>query len=248
VTQRGAGIPLALAGAVGRSDPACFRSLIGAQLAAQVGSAWLLEALTPRRARPDRKQPLGLSSQALTVALVEQWRRLVLSHFHSFPFTDEELGAVEEAGVSTLVYELNPAAAYGAALCTVVLTDSHIISLRLGGGSVLSVTQDGDVFQPFLGEALDAIVTLSDSDAAKHLQTVVQDAGEMMPALLLCYPDAAPEGEAAAEALAARLLEVLESHRIGKVAAVDTWLLQTAQPNEGKETAVGIAYNAALFE
>jgi uncharacterized protein YegL len=248
VTHRGIGVPLALAGAVGSMDPGCFRSLIGAQIAAQVGSAWLLEALTPRRAKAaERKQPLGLSAQALTVAMVEQWRRLVLSHFHSFPFTDEEMEGVAGEGASTLIYEMNPAVAYGATIAAVVLTESHIVSLRLGGGGVLSMTQDGDVFQPFLGQTAEEIITLSDPDAAKHIQTVVQDAGEMMPTLLLCYPEGAPPADAAEE-LSARLMEVLESHRVGKVTAVDTWLLQAAQPNEGEEAAVGIAYNVAPFE
>jgi uncharacterized protein YegL len=247
VAQRGVGLPLALAGAVGSLDPGCFRSLIGAQIASQAGSAWLLEALTPRRSKADRKQPLGLSTQALTVALVEQWRRLVLSHFHSFPFSDEEMEAVVADGGSTLVYEINPAAAYGATLTAVVLTDNHIVSLRLGAGGILSVTQDSDVFQPFLGEIQEPVVLLSEPDAASQFQTVVQDAGEMMPALLLCYPEGAPAVDAA-EALAGRLLEVLASHRVGKVSAVDTWLLEAAQINEGKEAAVGIAYNVALFE
>lgn len=144
------GLPAIAAVADGHGAALHFRSELGARFGVESAVATL-------RALASGASP-GVAA-ALTTPLPEQmvadWRRRVLAHFASAPFSADELAEVASAhgerGVSDV--HADPALAYGATLLAAVVTPTDLLLLQLGDGDVLAIGSDGATHRPLPGDA-----------------------------------------------------------------------------------------------
>jgi serine/threonine protein phosphatase PrpC len=124
-----------------------FRSQVGSTLAVHVAVKAVQDYLAGLAgAECDLSQ---LSQQ-----IVDAWVTAVMSDLSHNPFSEAELGALEEAegerGKESVVER--PELAYGATLLVAAVTDERIIYLQLGDGDILTVAADGTTARPIAAD------------------------------------------------------------------------------------------------
>lgn len=179
----------AVAVADGHGDRAHFRSRHGARLAVDLA----VDLIAAAAGRSDDAQSLRTSlKDEVTPQLLRDWRRRVLDHAATFPFSQDAneglVGAGEDAVVRT----------YGTTLISIVGTPRIVGFAQIGDGDAVAVFADGDVTRPLPDDPkLDGIHTtsLSQADAADSMRVTVLDLGERQLRLALVVTDgfAAPQ-------------------------------------------------------
>ena len=178
----------------GHGSSECFRSRIGAHIAAKVAEtisrSLLLKEFNPLEVSTVK----SWVEENLPKEIVRQWRNVVADAISRKPFTREELKAVElRRGTDARRRVVtNPIVAYGATILTVLVTEHFIVFLQLGDGDILVVSENGEVMRPMpRDERLFANETTSLClrDPWRDFRVVFQRIDNSSPALILVSTD-----------------------------------------------------------
>jgi len=146
-SQRGDAPMTVLAVSDGHGGGRHFRSQVGSTLAVHVTVKAVQDYLAGLAgAECDLSQ---LSQQ-----IVDAWVTAVKSDLAHNPFSEAELGALEEAEGERSKESVveRPELAYGATLLVAAVTDERIIYLQLGDGDILTVAADGTTARPIAAD------------------------------------------------------------------------------------------------
>lgn len=179
----------AVAVADGHGDPAHFRSRHGARLAVDLAVTLMSDSAS--RSPGARALRVSLDDQVVP-ELLREWRRRVLDHAVTLPFSEDAIEGSVGSGDDAVVRT------YGTTLVAIVGTPSAVGFAQLGDGDAVAVFADGEVARPLPEDPkLDGIHTtsLSQSDAAASVRVTVLDLGVRELRLALAVTDgfAAPQ-------------------------------------------------------
>lgn len=159
----------AVAVADGHGDRAHFRSRHGARLAVDLAVTMMSDSAGRS---PDARSLRASLTDQVVPELLGEWRRRVLDHAATFPFSEDvnegSVGSGDDAVVRT----------YGTTLIAIVGTPSAVGFAQLGDGDAVAVFADGEIARPLPDDPrLDGIHTtsLSQSDAAASVRVTVLD-------------------------------------------------------------------------
>ena len=255
----GQGPPVALAISDGHGSARCFRSDVGARLAAEAATQTLLEFLENRCDVAD----LAVTEGA-TEALVRRWRQAVERHRREAPFAPSEIEAlVRDAGASGWkAVEANPLLAYGATLSAVLLAESFVVYLQVGDGDILAVSEAGEVSRPlppdgrlFAGQTTSLCAPQAWRDFRVHFQPLAHagSAGaHAKPALILLATDGYANSfrdDAAFLRVGSDLLEMILANGLDAVAGgLAPWLDEASQLGSGDDITLALACRTDVVE
>ena len=150
VRESNRALPIVLSVSDGHGSPKCFRSDRGSRFAVKKAAYLVSEFLDERRGRFDKSEIETKGKEYLPLEFVKRWREAVEADLKKEPFTEKEFENLEkksDAKARKLVEE-NPLLAYGSTSLTVALEQDFILYLQLGDGSILNISETGEVTKP----------------------------------------------------------------------------------------------------
>jgi hypothetical protein len=234
--------------------PRNFRRQTGTRLAVEVALRGLQDFLDRQPSTTDLLALTEAASAWLPQLLEQRWREAIATALMYAPLTMTELQTLEwhEGIAARQAVEANPGLAYDATLLAVLVTPTAMVSVRLGAGALLTVSETGQVTQllPRPTEEGREPYTPGQADWWQGMHIVVQALSTPSPALLLLMT-AGTEHSLQDEA---RILEVsadcfwrLRTDGLeGAQATLETWLTGVL-PMDSRETiTVGGLYQVAV--
>ena len=190
----GAGPPLVLAVADGHGSARHIRSHLGARLAVRVATDLLHEFGQCWSGRPSLSTVKRTAEERLPRALVGGWRAAVCRDLAARPLTTEEMDGVEQkhSRRARLAVETNPPLAYGTTVLAVLVTDAFILSVQLGDGDILAVSEAGDVCRALPADErlfANQTTSLCGEEAWRDVRTGFAAVAGRPPALMLLATD-----------------------------------------------------------
>lgn len=231
-----------IAVADGHGSNRCFRSQIGAALAAGVGLDAVDEVLGSPA--PDQIVP-----ERLAADISERWRADVGAHLERHPFTVEELGRLEEAeGADTRAeVEAGPLLAYGTTLLVAGADDRSIVALQIGDGDILTVDRHGIVARPLPPDPRsvgNATASLARSTSADDARARVLSMDEDGPVLVMASTDGYAnsfEEDAGFLQVGSDLLRMIHSEGLAAVSdELEGWLAEASELGSGDDVSLGL--------
>lgn len=142
--------PIFLAVADGHGDISHFRSYTGANIATSV-AVEILGKFAQEVRNSDQSAFKNLLStanitEAVLTNIVGKWKKEVLSHLESNPFTSDELTIIKDH--DSRDYAVNPTIAYGTTLIGCGVVASIALFVQIGDGDVIIMDQSGRIFNP----------------------------------------------------------------------------------------------------
>lgn len=241
--------PLIAAVSDGHGGAKYFRSDKGARFAVAAATSSLLH-FQEILASASLSSRMELEEQ-LTKSLVNTWRSEVSAHLQSVPFTDGELGLLEEREDAAARYavEANPILAYGATILAVMITESFIAYLQLGDGDILTVSEEGNtskVFpdnkRHFANETTSLCASDTWRDFQFHLEKITLSS--VLPGLILLSTDGYKDSFSSEQEffkVGSDLLAMLRSNNVKEIENnLRHWLLEATQQGSGDDISLGI--------
>jgi serine/threonine protein phosphatase PrpC len=134
----------------GHGSPKYFRSHTGSRLAIETVLALGQEFLDGQPDLSNLSTVKRTAEERLPQEMARRWNDAVIKHFEANPFSDEELGALEQSDGKAArdAIAASPVKAYGATIVTAIVEESFILYLQLGDGDILLVSETGEVERP----------------------------------------------------------------------------------------------------
>jgi hypothetical protein len=195
VRQSSVRLPVIVSLSDGHGSNKCFRSDRGSRFAVRTGTDLLDELIKGRHAALRPSEIESRVRESLPAEFIKRWRAAVEADLKREPFRDEELARmVEKDGErARRLIEANPYLAYGATSLSFLLTPTYALYLQLGDGEMLTVSEQGEIGLPLVGDArllANETTSLCLENAAGDFRFAVHphDEGEL-PALILMTTD-----------------------------------------------------------
>ncbi len=254
--EEGAGVfelgnRVALAVADGHGSASCFRSQIGSDCAVKVAIAVAKEFLVAQQEIDDLSLVKRVTEERLAREIALKWTRVIDEHHQRFPFTPEELTAVERAsgaGARRRV-ENQPRLAYGTTLLAAMVTQTFAVYLQLGDGDILMVSEAGEVDRPMARDArlfANETTSLSGKDAWRDFRYTFQVFAGERPALILLATDGYANSfasDAGFLQVGRDILALLRSTSIKQIKDdLTTWLNEATAYGSGDDITLGLCY------
>jgi hypothetical protein len=243
------GLPSIVVVSDGHGSAKCFRSDNGACRAVRVANTLIQQFLDSQSDLTNLSAIKRTAEERLPQLIARKWQDLTVRHWHTHPFSPDELEALEKkAGTAARqAVEARPALAYGATLLGVVITETFILYLQLGDGDILTVSETGQVERPMpKDERLlgNETTSLSGEQAWRDFQVRFQATADTPPALILLSTDGYANSfrdEASFFKVGSDLLDLLRSEGVDKVnASIKPWLAEASQIGSGDDITLGL--------
>lgn len=194
VRESGRGLPLIVSVSDGHGSNKCFRSDRGSRFAVKAAARHVGEFLDESRGLPGHAELESKAKDSLPREFVMRWREAVEADLRVRPFTEEELGAVEQKDGSRArkLVEENPLLAYGATSLTVAVADSFALYLQLGDGEILNVSERGEVARALPDDErlfANETTSLCTPDAEQNFRVRLLQIVDGPPAIILLSTD-----------------------------------------------------------
>jgi len=232
------GSTVILAVADGHGDPRSFRCVEGAKLAVRTAINVVRDCLSHLKERVTPDQLLG----SLPREIVERWRRMVLAHQQDCPLPKPE---EEEDDLEAW----DPFLPYGTTLLAVATHPQGILTIQVGDGDILLVSEEGEVTRPLPRDPrllANETTSLCGAQAEADFQVAFLPADRPLPFLILAatdgysnsYPDDASFLQVGSDLLAMirkEGMDVIEDN-------LATWLEETSRQGSGDDTTLGLLW------
>jgi serine/threonine protein phosphatase PrpC len=183
----------------GHGSDDCFRSAIGAKLAADcaaVGIFGFCRKLTQKKTIPSKAEGETLlrsekNLRGLIYEIITAWHRGVAADYEANPFTDEELAGVSEKYRLRYKAGIDQHHAYGTTLLAAVITPDYWFGFHIGDGRFTVLNRDGTFAQPVPWDEscfLNTTTSVCDEDAVEKARFYYAPRTEEPPpvAIFLC--------------------------------------------------------------
>lgn len=254
-TGQNNGLPLVMALSDGHGSQRSFRSDTGAAFAVDAISSCLTDfalQLFPSNQMPALEQD---ARKNLPRELEYRWKRAVLDHLTTNPFSSEETETLyvyqeESEGEPPI---LNPFLAYGATALGVLVTPSYRLYMQLGDGDMLNVYADGKTERPLPDDPRligNATTSLCARKAAQDVRLSVQSDEEQTPELILVSTDGYAnsfKNDAEFLRIGPDFLDIIRTDGLDHIEHhLGDWLEETTQVGSGDDITLGILSNSGL--
>ncbi|MGD0917813.1 MAG: PP2C family serine/threonine-protein phosphatase [Thermodesulfobacteriota bacterium] len=245
--QRGKRVVLSVSDGHGSNE--CFRSRIGAHVAAKVAETISKSLLLKELTSLDISTHKSWAEENLPKEIARQWRNVVADAISKKPFTREEWKTLEmKRGTDARRRVVtNPIVAYGATILTVLVTEFFIVFLQLGDGDILVVFENGEVMRPMpKDERLFANETTSLClrDSWGDFGVVFQRIDNSVPALILVSTDGYSNSFVDDKEFLKIGPDILDRLRMGGLDKVneslESWLVDASRQGSGDDITLGI--------
>lgn len=249
VRESGRGLPLVVSVSDGHGSNKCFRSDRGSRFAVRAATRLVGEFLDESRGLPGNAELESKAKDSLPHEFVMRWREAVEADLKARPFTEEELGAVEQKDGSRArkLVEENPLLAYGATSLTVAVADSFALYLQLGDGEILNVSELGEVARALPEDErlfANETTSLCTPDAEKNFRIRLQQIADEPPALILLSTDGYVNSfsdSAGFFKVGTDLLEMLHADGFDPInASLQGWLEEATRSGSGDDCTVAL--------
>lgn len=244
VRESSIGLPIILSLSDGHGSDKCFRSHRGARFAVQIGAELMREVI--ESAPPTMEEEI---IKGLPLAFARRWNAMVAADLERQPLSKEELDRLEAKDNihARQAVEAYPLLAYGATSLTVALTQTFILSLQLGDGEILHVSETGKITKPLAEDArllANETTSLCAKNAAEDFRISFQPITNAPPALILLSTDGYANSfrdDAGFEKVGSDLLEMLCTDGFDAVnRSVQGWLEEATRMGSGDDCTLGI--------
>ncbi len=184
--------------------------------------------------------------------LHRNWKEKVMADIASDPVTESELERLKEKTPAPVNDHLTkPLSAYGATLLALLVTPIFRLSIRLGDGDLLAVTEEGMVHEILPDEDLgDEVESLSMPDAWRFCDTEYHNIGEHSPVMYLLSTDGYSKSfntKADFLQIGPDYLRMLKESGKDEVSNnIKHWLEKTSQEGSGDDITLGIVFRETL--
>lgn len=245
--------PVILAVADGHGSSRSFRSDVGAQFAVETAVEVCREFLAGMQGA----EPSTVKSEAelkIPPRIFQRWRQQVKEHHQENPFTEAELGRLQEqAGQVARERATRPEqfpVAYGSTLLAAVVAEEFLICFQLGDGDILAVSDATGVAERAVpkDETLIANETTSlcQEDGQRYMRCGFQLFQGAPPAMVLLSTDGYCNSFATPDAflkVGADYLDMLRTEGPAEIEkGLPEWLEDTSCNGSGDDITVGIIY------
>ena len=249
VRETGRGLPVVVSVSDGHGSNKCFRSDRGSRFAVRAAARLVFEFLDEARGASDLAGLEGRAKEFLPVEFVKRWREAAQADLKARPFTEEELGGVEQKDGprARKLVEENPLLAYGATSLTVAVAESFVLYLQLGDGEILYVSGKGEVTRALPEDErlfANETTSLCTPDAEKNFRVRLQGFGGEPPALVLLSTDGYANSfsdSAGFFKVGSDLLEMLRADGFDAISAsLRGWLEEATRTGSGDDCTLGL--------
>jgi serine/threonine protein phosphatase PrpC len=249
VPRSGEGSLLILAVSDGHGSAKSFRSDVGSGYAVSA-AAWVLQDLLDGQPDPRNLSAIKRTAEErLPQEIVRHWTAKVEEHLQKTPFTEEELGALEQKDgpAARQKVEDNPLLAYGATLLATLVAEDFILYLQLGDGDILVVSEEEEVSRPMPEDArlfANQTTSLCTPDAWRDFRIRFQTVVGSPPALILLATDGYANSFVNEEAflqVATDIWEIIRDEGLATVTEnLEGWLERASQEGSGDDITLGL--------
>ncbi len=234
----------------GHGGAASFRSATGSRLAVEVATDVLSEFMITARETKNLSLIKSIAEEKLPLALHRQWQQKIYEHLLKHPLLKDELLLLKQAGLDEGDLDLDSCTAiYGSTLLSALVTPSYALLLQLGDGSILIVTDEGEVQKPLPGDPrlfAEETTSLSMHEAWKEFQTCFQVLSNKYPTLLLVstdgYINSFPRDDDF-HRVGCDILNIIRTRGIEDIKNnLSTWLTEASHLGSGDDITLGIVY------
>ncbi len=255
-TGQNNGLPLVMALSDGHGSQRSFRSDMGAAFAVDAISTCLTDfalQLFPSNHIQALEQD---ARKNLPRELEYRWKRTVLDHLTTNPFSNEETETLyvyqEESEGDPPI--LNPFLAYGATALGVLVTPTYRLYIQLGDGDMLNVYTDGTTERPLPDDPRligNATTSLCARKAARDVRLSVHSGEEQTPELILASTDGYAnsfKNDDEFLRIGPDILDIIRTDGLDHIERhLGDWLEETTQVGSGDDITLGILSNPGIY-